>query len=206
VEPNLRKHFDLAVSADPGADPGEMASAAMLQGNRIRRKRRQLAGAGVAAGVVAVLVTVAGVTLTNGATPPAEPSVTIAAAMMPMAAPACRIDPVTTDATDVAIFLVYEVTDRQRSALTKALTNDARVATVVYESRQQAYEKFVKLWKDSPDFVASVTPKSLPESYRLRLHDPAQFAAFNQEYAHKAGVQDIIGRTCAESAPVGGAL
>ncbi|MEV0903170.1 hypothetical protein [Actinoplanes sp. NPDC049802] len=50
MEPYLRQQFDLAVSADPGVDSGEMARMAMLQGGRIRHRRR-LAIAGAAAAV-----------------------------------------------------------------------------------------------------------------------------------------------------------
>ncbi|MFG1609049.1 permease-like cell division protein FtsX [Actinoplanes sp. NPDC049265] len=205
MEPNLRKHFDLAVIADPGADPGEMAAAAMAQGGRSRRKRRQLAIAGAAAGVVVVLVTAAGMGPLLGTRVPDHPRETIAAGMM-LAAPDCSVRTVETDATDVAIFLTDEVTDRQRTALSKALNDDARVTKVLFESRQEAYAKFVKLWADNPDFVKSVTPRSLPESFRLRLASPATFVAFNRDYGRKAGVQDIIGRSCPESAPVGGVL
>jgi cell division transport system permease protein len=205
VEPNLRKHFDRAVIADPGADPGRLAAAAIAEGGRIRRKRRQLAAAGAAAGVVAALITAAGVSPLLGASLPEGPRETAAAAMIP-AAPDCSMRPVETDATDVAIFLVAEATDRQRAALSTTLAADKRVTKVHFESRQEAYAKFVKLWADSPDFVKSVTPKSLPESYRLRLADPAQYEAFHRDYATRSGVEDIVGRACPASAPVGGVL
>jgi hypothetical protein len=203
VEPDLRQHFDLAVSADPGADSGEMARFAMLQGGRIRHRRR-LAVAGLAAGVVALVVTVGYMDLSDGAAPPAGSPVMVAAGMR-LAAPDCSTNPVTADATDAIIYL-YDATDRQQSAIGQALNDDKRVFSVIFESREDAYARFAALWKDSPDFVASVTPESLPASYRLRLHDRAQFTTFSREYATKPGVQDIIGRACPETAPVGGVL
>jgi hypothetical protein len=201
VEPDLRKHFDLAVSADPGADSGEIARFAMLQGGRIRHRRR-LAVAGLAAGVVATVVTVGAMNLADGAAPPAGSPVMVAA-WMRLAAPDCSMNAVTADATDAVIYL-NDATDRQQSAIGQLLNDDKRVASVIFESREEAYARFKVLWKDSPDFVASVTAESLPTSYRLRLHDRARFTTFSQEYAMKPGVQDIIGHTCPDSAPVGG--
>ena len=62
------------------------------------------------------------------------------------------------------------------------------------------------LYGDSPDFVKAIAPDSVPASYRLRLHDRAQFTSFSREYAKKPGVRTIIGRVCPESAPIGGVL
>ncbi|MEV4348317.1 permease-like cell division protein FtsX [Actinoplanes sp. NPDC049596] len=104
----------------------------------------------------------------------------------------------------MAIFLTSEATRRQRSAIGSALANDKRVSSSVFENREQAYDKFRKLWADSPDFVASVTPDSLPESFRVRLADTSRYAAFHTDYAAMGGVQDIVGRVCPPSAPIGG--
>jgi hypothetical protein len=199
VESGLRQHFDLAVSADPGADSGEMARLAMHQGGRIRHRRR-LAVAGAAA--AALVITVGAMNVADSAAPPSEPPAMVAA-WMRLPAPDCSTKPVTADATDAVIYL-HDATDRQQSAIGQALNDDKRVASVIFESRAEAYARFVALWKDSPDFVAAVTPESLPVSYRLRLRDRAQFTTFSREYAKKPGVGDIIGRTCPASAPVGG--
>ena len=195
---DLREHFERAVDDDPGADPGVMAHAAIVRGGQVRRRRRQVAGA--AGGVLAVLGVVAGLNLPSQA----EPAVTVAAAMRPPAAPSCSVDPVERDATDVAIFLKSDTSGPQQAALASALGEDARVGTVVFESRSAAYEKFRRLWADSPDFVDAVSPKDLPESFRVRLVDAAQFTAFHSDYAAMDGVQDIVGRICLVGAAVGG--
>jgi cell division protein FtsX len=205
MEPDLRRQFDLAVSDDPGADPAAMADAAMFEGGRMRRRRRmQLAAAGVAAGVVLVLGAVSGVNLMTGAPESTEAPVTVEAAMMPKAAPSCSVKPVTSDATDVAVFLAMDTTDAQLAALSAALHDDRRVGTVRYESREDAYQRFRALWADHPKLVASVGPKQLVESFRVRLVDPAQYTAFRAHYAAMAGVDQVIGHKCPANAPVGG--
>jgi hypothetical protein len=199
VEPDLRSRFDVAVSADPGADPGEMARYAMDRGGRIRHRRRLAVGGSVAA-VVTMAVAVGALNMGDDA----GPRDLVAAAMRPPA-PACSADPVTEGATDAVIYL-SEPTDGQVSQVGRALDGDARVASVIFESRAEAYARFQERWKDSPDFVAAVAPEALPVSYRLRLHDPAGYAAFTRDYAGRNGVAQIVGRVCPASAPVGGVL
>jgi len=203
VDTSLRDQFDRAVSGDPGIDPGEMAHTAIAEGGRIRRRRKQMAAA---VGVVTVLATVAGLNLLPDAPKSQNPAVTLAAAQMLVAAPSCSPKPVDRNATDVIIFLATEATDRQRSALKSALDDDPRVDTLLFENREQAFQRFQAMWKDSPDFVAAVGPDQVPESFRLRLVDASQYTAFRGKYAAMDGVDDVIGRICPPSAPVGGTL
>ena len=200
----LREHFDRAVGADPGADPGEMARLAIADGGRIRRRRRWTAAAGVAAVVLTVLGVVAGTHHRPRATETAEPPMTVAAAMMPVAARFCSVEPVPSGATDAVLFLDEAVTDRQRSALLAALRDDPRVATIRYESRAEAFARFRARYADSPDFVASVRVDQLPESFRLRLTDPSAYVDLRAGYEARAGVTAVLGRICPASAPVGG--
>ena len=197
MDANLRDHFDRAVGDDPGADPTAMAHAAIAVGGRTRRRRKQTAAA---AGVVAALAVVTGLDLPHDR--PAPP--TVVRQMMLVAASGCSEEPVPRDATDAIIFLRHDAGDRQRAALGAALDEDRRVATSHFDNREQAYERFRKLWADSPEFVASVRPEALPESFRLRLVDASQYAAFRADYAARDGVQDVYGRVCPAGAPVGG--
>ena len=48
------------------------------------------------------------------------------------------------------------------------------------------------LWRDSPDFVKSVGPDSLPESFRVKLKDPEQYKAFADQIQGLPGIQDIV--------------
>ena len=173
----------------------------MLQGGRIRHRRR-LAVAGVAAVVVTMAVAVSVVDVADSAAPPAEPLAMVAAGMR-LPAPDCSANPVTADATDAVIYLP-DATGRQQAQIGQALNDDKRVVSVIFESREEFYARLVARLKDSPEFLAAIAPESVPASYRLRLHDRAQFTAFSREYAKKPGAGDIIGRVCPESAPVGG--
>ncbi|WP_306206152.1 permease-like cell division protein FtsX [Actinoplanes sp. RD1] len=93
---------------------------------------------------------------------------------------------------EVSIFLREDVTDAQREAINQAIDQNSLVQSKEYESRDAAFEKFKTLWKDSPDFVNSVTPESLPESYRVKLKDPQQYQTFAEQIKDQQGIQDIV--------------
>jgi cell division transport system permease protein len=93
---------------------------------------------------------------------------------------------------EVSIFLREDVTAAQRASIEQLLSTNPLVAEKTYESREQAYEKFQVLWRDSPDFVKSVTPDSLPESWRVKLKNPEQYAEFNAQIEGTPGIQDIV--------------
>jgi cell division protein FtsX len=67
----------------------------------------------------------------------------------------------------VAIFLKADVTDAQRQALKEALDGAGIPGGVEYESREQAYANFKKLYKDSPELIEKVRPDTLPESFQF---------------------------------------
>jgi cell division transport system permease protein len=191
VPQDLHELFERALDGEPVPPPGDLAQLAMTGGRRIRRRRGLLAGGSAAALAVAVVV---GLNLAPG---PAEPPQTvpagIAAAMPPD--PACTW-PVQNEVSDVSIFLTSDVTDAQRAALNDALRTDPLVRELRYESRAEAYERFKRLWRDSPDFVASVGPQQLPESFRVQLTDASGYRRLAETFRYRPGVQDLIGRVC----------
>lgn len=93
---------------------------------------------------------------------------------------------------EVSIFLDEKITDGQNATIAQTIDQSPLVASKTYESREQAFEKFKVLWKDSPDFVNSVGPESLPASYRVKLKDPEQYKQFATVVQGLPGVQDIV--------------
>jgi cell division transport system permease protein len=93
---------------------------------------------------------------------------------------------------EVSIFLKADITADQRSALDGELRADPLVDNVEYESKEQAYENFTQLYRDSPDLVESVKPDTLPESFRVKLKNPEKFKEISERYQDKAGVDDIV--------------
>jgi len=93
---------------------------------------------------------------------------------------------------EVSIFLREDVSDPQRTAINQAIDSNSLVDSKTYETREQAFEKFKVLWRDSPDFIKSVGPDSLPESFRVKLKDPEQYAVFAKQMEGQQGIQDIV--------------
>jgi cell division transport system permease protein len=96
------------------------------------------------------------------------------------------------DKIEVSIFLTGEVTADQRATLDSQLKEDPLVESFYYESKQQAYEKFQKLFADAPDLVKAVKPDGLPESFRVQLKNPEKFQEVSDRYATSEGVEEII--------------
>ena len=84
-----------------------------------------------------------------------------------------------------------EVTQDQRTQIGKDLAATPQVEKLYYESKQEAYKRFKEQFKDSPDLVANVTPDALPESYRVKLHDPKQFAVVASAFTDRPGVDTV---------------
>ena len=87
-----------------------------------------------------------------------------------------------------------DVTEEQRLALGAALRAAPQVKEVFYESKEDAYKRFKEQFKESPDLVDNVGPNALPESYRVKLHNPKQFdqvASAFQDQPGVDGVQDL---------------
>ena len=70
------------------------------------------------------------------------------------------------------------------------LEANPEVATVFYESKQEAYQEFKKTFSDSP-IVESLTVDQMQDSFRIKLKDPAQYAGVVDEAKVLPGVQNV---------------
>jgi len=93
---------------------------------------------------------------------------------------------------EVSIYLKNDVTPEQRSDLENKLKADTLVERYIYETKEQAYENFKKMFGDAPDMVQSVGPNEMPESFRVKLKDPTQFEAIDTEYKELPGISTIV--------------
>jgi cell division transport system permease protein len=64
------------------------------------------------------------------------------------------------------------------------------VDTVYYESQSQAFERFQERFKGSA-IAQNVSQDQLPESYRVKLKDPTQFAVMQSAFAGRPGVDSV---------------
>ena len=93
---------------------------------------------------------------------------------------------------EVSVFLSQTITQEQRAAILQQLKAIPVVENVQYESKQDAFTRFKAQFKDSPDIVRNVGPSALPESFRIKLKDPEQFAQVHDQFCN--GLVDDRGK------------
>ncbi|MGW4461140.1 permease-like cell division protein FtsX [Micromonospora sp. NPDC004704] len=96
------------------------------------------------------------------------------------------------DKIEVAIFLKVDIPDDQRLGLEGELKSDPLVEQVIFESGEDAYNKFRTMFQDAPDLVNAVKPEQLPESFRVKLKNPEEYQAVYEKYKDTEGVDEIV--------------
>ncbi|PZS11111.1 MAG: ABC transporter permease [Acidimicrobiales bacterium] len=93
---------------------------------------------------------------------------------------------------EVMLFLNDDANEQQRQTLKQRLENDHQlVRDVSFESKEQAYERFKELFRNSPDFVHGVQPDALPASFRVKLLDPKDYSDLANKYRSADGVSRV---------------
>ncbi|WP_018218691.1 permease-like cell division protein FtsX [Salinispora vitiensis] len=96
---------------------------------------------------------------------------------------------------EVSIFLETEVTEEQKTAIKASLDADPLIDSVTYVNKEEAYEVFEEMFRDSPDLLSAIDPEVLPESYRLKLVNPQEYEAIGEQYAEIEGVDQVVDRS-----------
>lgn len=89
------------------------------------------------------------------------------------------------DKVQVSIFLTDEVTEEEKDAIEGKLddlTEAGEVSEVVYESRDEAYERFQQQFESQPDLVENTPKEAIPESYRVSLVNPERYEAIAEAF------------------------
>lgn len=99
---------------------------------------------------------------------------------------------------EVSIFLTQDVSANDKDCsqdpcrgLFQELRSNPAVQTVVFENRDQAYERFKKIFQDNPILLQSARPEALPASLQIKLFDPSRSPVINQEYGKRPGVDRV---------------
>ncbi len=77
---------------------------------------------------------------------------------------------------EVAVYLTDDADDQTVQYLTEQLLRVPAVASVDYESKEEAYRRFQELFANQQALIENVSPTALPASLRVKLDDPEQFA------------------------------
>jgi cell division transport system permease protein len=93
---------------------------------------------------------------------------------------------------EVAVFLRDDVSPSQQRHLGDTLNRMPEVASVHYESKEEAYRRFLEIFKTQKALVDNVSPDSLPASFRVKLKDAQNFRVVAARLAGQSGIDKIV--------------
>jgi len=98
----------------------------------------------------------------------------------------------TTRDVEVSVFLQKGISPTQQAQIGDLLAHMPEVASVHYESQQEAYQRFIKIFQNQEALVQNITPDALPASFRVKLKDPQQFSVVAQRLVGQLGIDKIV--------------
>jgi cell division transport system permease protein len=96
------------------------------------------------------------------------------------------------DKVQVSIFLADDVTDEQRADIESRLEASPEVRNFLYESKEEAYERFQQQFSQQPELVENTPADALPESFRVELVNPERYAVIAAEFPNKENGVDQV--------------
>lgn len=85
-----------------------------------------------------------------------------------------------------------DATEAERQAVTQRVQGMKQVRRVEYESKEEAYERFKKVFKNRKDMLGAVGPGEIPDSLRLRVVDTGAAEAVKAALTGLAGVDSVV--------------
>ncbi|RZS32211.1 cell division transport system permease protein [Herbihabitans rhizosphaerae] len=104
------------------------------------------------------------------------------------------------DKLQVHIFLTNDVGDKDKTCTqdpckrlkAELESNTDVIDEVVFESREQAYERFRRIFEGQPELVQVARPEALPASLQVKLKNPDRPEVIAQTYATQPGVDKVV--------------
>jgi cell division transport system permease protein len=85
-----------------------------------------------------------------------------------------------------------EPSKADKDAIKNQLQSMPQVASVVAETQAQAYQRAKDRFKDTPGFSDTIQLGDIPDSFRVKLKDPKQYAAVVAQMQGRQGVDQVI--------------
>ncbi|WP_328444579.1 MULTISPECIES: permease-like cell division protein FtsX [unclassified Amycolatopsis] len=99
---------------------------------------------------------------------------------------------------EVSVYLTDDISANDKNctqSLCESLRSDLQgndgVESVVFENRDQAFDRFKKIFESQPELIALTGPESLPASLHVKLKDPDRSESIVQAYSTKPGVRKV---------------
>jgi len=91
----------------------------------------------------------------------------------------------------VTIFFKDDFTEERILTLKDQLSNDERIYSINYVSKEEAYDIFTEVNKDDPMLLESVTSSILPASLEVRAKDLSDLPKLAKEFEDLDGVEEV---------------
>jgi cell division transport system permease protein len=92
---------------------------------------------------------------------------------------------------EVSVFLRDDASSEEVESLSRHIAEIPEVQEVFFENREEAYENFRELFRDNEALVENVDPEAMPQSYRVKLVDPADFPVIRARLAGDPAIDQI---------------
>src|SRR5687767_10012098 len=96
------------------------------------------------------------------------------------------------DKVQVSIFLTDDVTEEQRADIESRLTASKEVKAFLYESKEEAYERFQQQFSQQPELVENTPADALPESFRVEMVNPERYEVIAAEFPNEQNGVDQV--------------
>jgi cell division transport system permease protein len=97
----------------------------------------------------------------------------------------------TTRDVEVSVFLQKTIPPAQQDHIQSLLTHMPQVKSVTFESQQDAYQNFKRLFASQPALVQNVGPDALPASFQVKLKNPEEFSVVAAQLQGQPGIDKI---------------
>jgi cell division transport system permease protein len=103
------------------------------------------------------------------------------------------------DRVEVVVFMTDDVSANDQkcsqqpcAGLKSELQKASGVESVEFENRQQAFEKFNRVFASQPELRDVARVDAMPASLRVKMSDPARFPVLQQQFSGRAGVDNVV--------------
>ena len=92
---------------------------------------------------------------------------------------------------EVSVYLKEGVSQQEIDALGRKIAAIPEVEEHYFETKQQAYARYVELFRDQQELTENVSPDAMPESFRIKLKDPETFPVISARLAGEPAIDEI---------------
>jgi cell division transport system permease protein len=92
---------------------------------------------------------------------------------------------------EVSVYLKEGVSRDEIRTLGEKIAAIPEVEQHFFESQQQAWVRFQEIFRDQDELIASSSPEAMPESFRVKLRNPADFPVISARLAGEPVVEEV---------------